>query len=178
MSGTLMFSNPIRQPARLLAVCRRYKSTQATSHRQQHVLSDDKLRSLISLYHQSKTFITLDNLSQRIDDAFLQKESGVRYSTSVQDLEHALKGQRKQAKISEWDEQVGNKDVAPNANHDSKWSQIKRGREQKVKQALYGLDDEENLPGVEVLKDAVTKEGRLPRQLESDVRDLLEEQAH
>jgi hypothetical protein len=39
------------------------------------VLPPQKLRALVSLYHQSKTFITPENLDEAIDRAFVQPSS-------------------------------------------------------------------------------------------------------
>ncbi|KAG6833788.1 hypothetical protein H0H87_001220 [Tephrocybe sp. NHM501043] len=156
--------------AHSLAIGCRHISLNATRHRPP--LSEDKLRALVSLYHQSDSFITLENLSERIDEAFVGRaDTGIIKNTSVKDLTTALELQRDQAKISQWEDPA--KSEQDTGQRD--WSAIKMGREMRVKQALFGLSNEGNLPGIEVLKDAVTKEGKLPKRLESDVRDLLED---
>ncbi|KAH8830231.1 hypothetical protein DL96DRAFT_1592092 [Flagelloscypha sp. PMI_526] len=40
-------------------------------------ISEDRMRALISLYHQSETFITKETLDQRIDDAFTKEPKHV-----------------------------------------------------------------------------------------------------
>ncbi|KAG5343019.1 hypothetical protein C0989_000009 [Termitomyces sp. Mn162] len=137
------------------------------------MLPDEKLRALVSLYHQADSFITLDNLSDRIDAAFTGHSTinlGS-YTSSVKSMRDDLERRRMEARVTEWDKATANssRDVD---NYSQGWSRIKKRREIRVKHALHGMSDEGDLPGLEVVKDGI--EGtKFSRQLHSDVRDLL-----
>ncbi|KAG6890947.1 hypothetical protein C0995_000904 [Termitomyces sp. Mi166 len=140
----------------------------------QRMLPDEKLRALVSLYHQADNFITLDNLSERIDEAFINRSRLVPltdFSSSVKYLKGRLAKQRKEARVTEWDN-VPPKSGPETSFDDSKWSTVKMERELKVKQALYGLSDQGNLPGIEILKGSAANGVNLSK-LESDIRDLI-----
>ncbi|KAG6820449.1 hypothetical protein H0H93_000445 [Arthromyces matolae] len=141
-------------------------------------LSDDKLRALISLYHQTDTFITRENLTQRIDEAFLVKRDlrPTLVSTGgVRGLEDSVKAQRERAKVTEWNQDKNNEYEHPGKG----WSSSAVGRERRVKETLFGLNDGaeheklENLPGLEILRDELAAD--VQKELERDVGDLLNE---
>ena len=135
---------------------RRVSSTtlKVNSHR---TLPDAKMRALISLYHQSDTFVTPENLSKRIDDAFIPHETqsglGRLSGESLKDLTHALHQLRRKPKLSDWDREA----IVSRTTDMITWSSGKGGREWKVIEALYGVDippSREVLPGLEVLEES------------------------
>lgn len=116
------------------------------------------MRALVSLYHQSDTFITPENLSQRIDEAFVPQETRSRIAQisgkSLKDLHQELKDVRKSPKFRDWDKDA----VVTSTNGNVLWSSAKVEREWKVMEALYGVDitpSREVLPGLEVLEESV-----------------------
>jgi hypothetical protein len=136
-----------------------------------------KLRALISLYHQADTFITPENLSQRIDEAFIPTgktpvQQGPDFVT-VKRLEDELERQRMEPKVMEPDmEKKGN----PSQTHGGSWSGRIDAREGKVLEALYGVErgrEEQMFPGLDVLmeererlgKDTEADEGRLDQTI-------------
>ncbi|KAG1762315.1 hypothetical protein EDD22DRAFT_892800 [Suillus occidentalis] len=62
--------------APLTFVIKRHKSRAASKH---HV----RMRALVSLYHQCDTFVTPENLSQRIDEAFVSQKLNVTSNRDV-----------------------------------------------------------------------------------------------
>jgi hypothetical protein len=114
------------------------------------------MRALISLYHQSDTFITPENLSKRIDDTFVPQETqtgiGRLSGDSLKDLTNALNALRKQPKLSDWD-----REAIVTRTSELPWSSRKGVREWQVIEALYGVDippSREVLPGLEVLEES------------------------
>ncbi|KAG5646424.1 hypothetical protein DXG03_003474 [Asterophora parasitica] len=150
-----------------LSLFRRHASTKITKPKAKgnRQLPDEKLRALISLYHQTDTFITPENLSQRIDEAFVSSyEVPLKKSLpSIRDLETALTNQRNAPKIAEWDQETlvdRTIDDLYNPVY-QRWSGVKTGRELKVVEALYGVNAAElgsTLPGLEALREAVETE--------------------
>jgi len=120
-------------------------------------LPQEKIRALISLYHQSKDFISPANLSDKIDEVFA-KDFYV--NSSVFAGYNTLKSmvdERKAAPVignAQTKEQIVAKvwPVGPAAK-----------REQMVVDALYGVD--EDMPGLETLLD---EEGRIRKAAEED----------
>ncbi|KNZ79925.1 hypothetical protein J132_08583 [Termitomyces sp. J132] len=169
----MSLSNLIRRPVRSVTILCRHGSSAASKSRPPRMLPDEKLRALVSLYHQADSFITLDNLSDRIDAAFTGHSTinlGS-YTSSVKSMRDDLERRRMEARVTEWDKATANssRDVD---NYSQGWSRIKKRREIRVKHALHGMSDEGDLPGLEVVKDGI--EGtKFSRQLHSDVRDLL-----
>ncbi|KAJ7591312.1 hypothetical protein C8J56DRAFT_935200 [Mycena floridula] len=113
---------------------RRYASTSVKSTYQQ----PEKMRALISLYHQSSTCITAEKLSDAIDAAFAgPKDMGKVVTLATVDrnyLKKSRRQQQEQPKISEWQAD----DVKPDS--DRNWSAKISGREGRVIEALYGVD--------------------------------------
>ncbi|KIK65498.1 hypothetical protein GYMLUDRAFT_125635, partial [Collybiopsis luxurians FD-317 M1] len=120
-----------------------------------HALSRDKMRALISLYHQSDTFITPENLSYRIDQAFTGKRRENELFAPIQQPGlSSLQYFRRQAELaptfSEWDQEK--KRFVAGSWSESSYS----GREWKVIEALYGVDASgrlQPLPGLEALEE-------------------------
>jgi len=103
------------------------------------------MRALISLYHQAETWITPENLSQRIDEAFVPVEREVPKGEvlfSAQDLAERVARIRQAPKMIQWG--AGSK---PAAQYESgtTWSDGRSAREMKVMEALYGVDH--SVPG-------------------------------
>jgi hypothetical protein len=115
------------------------------------------MRALISLYHQSDTFITPENLSQRIDDTFIPQETqtglGHSFGDGYKDLTIALNDMRRKPKLRDWDRET----VPARMADKTQWSSSKGGREWKVIEALYGVDitpSREVFPGLEALEES------------------------
>ncbi|KAG6812642.1 hypothetical protein H0H92_001592 [Tricholoma furcatifolium] len=172
LSDALMFLLLPRRASSLSLSCRR-ASSHATKNsprrRPQRTLPDDKLRALISLYHQADTFITKENLSDRIDAAFLSSSKWQHYVT-VDDLQGQLKQRRQSARIVDW--QAGM--VSEGASGHS-WSSALKGRELRVRQALFGLSgDQGNLPGLEAVKE-LEKDKNALAELQDDFQKVLKQ---
>jgi hypothetical protein len=126
------------------------------------------MRALISLYHQAESFITPETLSERIDDAFVHySRHPIQAPVSVRELESALTDRRNAPRISQWDQDV----VGPGGYDTGGWSSIRAAREQKVIEALYGVNftNDRVLPGLEALEEST-------EQVQSSIREELEEQ--
>lgn len=145
---------------------RRHVSSKASPVQSHHTLPSAKMRALISLYHQADTFITPENLLQRIDDAFVPQilDSGLaRRNVTLQDLKGVLNSQRKAPKISDWDQEAVVSRKYSEGGAIGQWSSLKTSRELKVIEALYGVDTthpQKILPGLEV----VLEEGALKKR--------------
>ncbi|TFK76136.1 hypothetical protein BDN72DRAFT_831576 [Pluteus cervinus] len=116
------------------------------------------MRALISLNHQSDTFVTPENLSERIDEAFItnKTEEFARTAVTVRELEAALKERRSAPKLSQWNYEpaASIRDAADGFL----WSESRSRREMKVVEALYGVDLAQSpfgaLPSLEVLEES------------------------
>ncbi|GAW01850.1 hypothetical protein LENED_003471 [Lentinula edodes] len=95
------------------------------------------MRALISLYHQSETFITPENLSERIDQAFTGEKTGnlaFRSQPGIDTLSTFYNQAKLAPKFSEWDREKMGFGYGV-------WSQATYSRrEWKVIEALYGVD--------------------------------------
>ncbi|KAJ3926108.1 MAG: hypothetical protein NXY57DRAFT_906169 [Lentinula lateritia] len=132
---------------------RRHSSSQSRKPPAPHALSPQKMRALISLYHQSETFITPENLSERIDQAFTGEKTGnlaFRSQPGIDTLSTFYNEAKSAPKFSEWDREK------IKFGH-GVWSQATYSRrEWKVIEALYGVDASgslEPLPGLEALEE-------------------------
>jgi len=117
------------------------------------------MRALISLYHQADTFVTKENLSQRIDDAFASPGAGAALPPDVpawKDLYEEVRKQRVAPKYSEWESERTHAKLAVVPQGGS-WSGMLSTRDQKVVEALYGVDMSDAsaraMPGLEVLEE-------------------------
>ncbi|KIL69134.1 hypothetical protein M378DRAFT_157353 [Amanita muscaria Koide BX008] len=147
-------------------------------------LPPQKLRALISIYHQADTFITPENLSRRIDEAFIPslrddkslsldmfpssmahfRELGMIVPNQLRD---ALEEQRKAPKVMEPDKDVGSPGIYDSRNTGT-WSGERKGRERKVMEALYGVEgvgSVEVLPGLDVL---LEERERMEKDIKAD----------
>lgn len=149
---------------RRISVLKRNFSSDTSSKSLPHVqshrsLPSAKMRALISLYHQTETFVTPENLQDRIDQTFASEDpNDLLQSTSdfisFTDLKDKAMDLREAPKMSQWN---------PHANTSrrtqvaGKWSHIRRRRELKIIEALYGVDVTHSgnvMPGLEVLEES------------------------
>lgn len=132
--------------------CRRASSAATTRPPLQ--LPDKKMHALVSLYHQTETFVTTENLSQKIDEAFLGPKS--QSDMNVYKAYEALKGRRdfeqSQPEYWEWE-----KDAPVVVRTGDVWSASNISlREARVMEALYGVDTSNarqvRMPGLEAVR--------------------------
>jgi hypothetical protein len=164
----MSFSTIIRQVAQ---VTKRNVSSNAGKNPPHSSLPPPKMRALISLYHQAETFITPETLSERIDEAFIPRNlhSAFRTPVTMRDLENVLTDRRNAPRISEWDQE--GVVLGQNAGYEmGDWSSVRAVREQKVIEALYGVDttNDRFLPGLDVLEESAA-------QVQRGIREELEE---
>ena len=164
-------------------------------------LPTPKLRALISLYHQADSWVTPENLLQKIDEAFVETKSRALSSgreenmVSVPDMKNYIKLRRGAPKIAQWDSSSsGNDDSAT-----SQWSESgKSKRDLKVLEALYGVTAFDHsstkisqafLPGLEALQELgasaikdhiddrdIRDQGHTADREAQDVQDLIAEE--
>ena len=124
------------------------------------------MRALISLYHQADSWVTPQNLLQKIDKAFLESESLALSSgreenmVSVSDMKSYIDLRRNAPKIAQWDSSSSGDSAI------SQWSESgKSKRDMKVLEALYGVTAFDHnstnisqafLPGLEVLQESAS----------------------
>ncbi|KAJ7499151.1 hypothetical protein FB451DRAFT_1073197 [Mycena latifolia] len=127
-------------------------------------LSPEKMRALIAMYHQTETFVTRENLEQKINEAFTGKHHLLpeRVSLALRDFQGLLRAREDAPTVTEWTTQqttfspgVGRNGEA-DTNLDVMWSKNNRLRDSKVIDALYGVETVGTgraLPGLETLDD-------------------------
>lgn len=146
-------------------------------------LPTSKLRALISLYHQADSWVTPENLEQKIDEAFIQSGTLAvstgreEYMVSVSDMKNYIGLRRHAPKVAQWDSSSsgGDSDV-------SQWSESgKNKRDLKVLEALYGVTAFDHrstniskafLPGLEVQQESASsakKDHEDDREAEQEV---------
>ncbi|KAJ3500056.1 hypothetical protein NLJ89_g9960 [Agrocybe chaxingu] len=160
--------------------------TQLASYVRSHeTLPPPKMRALISLYHQADSWITPDNLLQRIDAAFVppaSEEFEIPYAITLDELQGELNNIKKAPKMVQHDALP--RDSSRRADPKKSWSDQRSKRESMVFEALYGVNFDHSgrvMPGLEVLQerskslaqqrkeDAETKAERA-----MDLQDLLD----
>jgi hypothetical protein len=130
-------------------------------------LPPQKKRALISLYHHCDTFVTEENLSDRIDQAFIWTPLDIGNAnsrnnmTDVEDLDKIRLLQRRGYKFSDWDDprEKHGMNLPPSSGYSGDWTSY---REMQVIEALHGVDvsdGQRRLPGLEVLEDMTEKGG-------------------
>nr|VWO97352.1 Acetylornithine/succinyldiaminopimelate aminotransferase (ACOAT) (DapATase) (Succinyldiaminopimelate transferase) (EC (EC [Ganoderma boninense] len=146
-------TNSLRSSLRRVASCSRYSSSQASSSlppsssssaqkldiRPKAELTEDKMRALVDLYHQSARFITKANLDSSIDDAFIHRRSpllGPRLisEASIGRLETDLYLRRNRPKFGQLVRPTERK-----SQMDEQWSEQRSPREAAVFTTLYGV---------------------------------------
>ncbi|KAI3612495.1 hypothetical protein WG66_010020 [Moniliophthora roreri] len=133
---------------------RRYASSTssapASTSKKSYFLTPEKKRALISLYHQSDTFITPENLSSKIDEAFIRKDKELFVDVvTPKDLKNLMNEKLRAPKFREW-----NRDKRGITG--GQWSAQTTHREWRVIEALYGVDasDRHNaMPSLEALEE-------------------------
>ncbi|KAJ6539124.1 hypothetical protein B0H19DRAFT_1177241 [Mycena capillaripes] len=122
-------------------------------------LSPEKMRALIAMYHQAETFVTKDNLDEKIHDAFVRRTALVneRTSLSLSDFKQLQRTCEDAPAVAEWNAlasfnpQYDARDTGPS------WSDRTHGvRDSKVIEALYGVEilaGKATLPGWDTLND-------------------------
>ncbi|KAM5535674.1 hypothetical protein V8D89_010661 [Ganoderma adspersum] len=164
-------TNSLRTSLRRAASCSRYSSTQASSSlppsessstqkldiRPKAELTEDKMRTLVDLYHQSESFITKANLSKRIDDAFIERRQAVLSQhplteSSMARLETDLYQRRNRPKFGQMVVQMTRKAQDEQVREGKQWSEHRSARELAVFSALYGVFGRAQ-PGYDALMD-------------------------
>lgn len=137
-------------------------------------LPTSKMRALISLYHQADSWVTPENLLQKIDEAFVPSDTislplatteRVENMVSVSDMKSSISLMRNAPKMAQWDSSSPGEDrYSPSPE----WSESgKNRRDLKVIEALYGVEaitfDHDStkvsqpfLPGLEVLQESAS----------------------
>ncbi|KAI1792880.1 hypothetical protein LXA43DRAFT_972225 [Ganoderma leucocontextum] len=119
-------------------------------------LTEDKMRALVELYHQSASFITKANLSAKIDDAFIRRRKD---RTNVQPvewsmarLEEDLHNRRNRPKFGQMLQPTVHKANDQQVLEFQEWSERRSPRETAVFSALYGVHSRAK-PGYDALID-------------------------
>lgn len=149
-----MIRNSVRQ------VVKRHVSSQSTRPQQPTALSPTKMRALVSLYHQSETFITPETLDARIDNAFLYipeqmavGDAGNHAYRSYVELEGTEKLREKIPRISEY---IPSSYHVERSSPQQPWSDFQNPRERAVFEAMYGTL-EQTKPGWEILEESAER---------------------
>lgn len=110
-------------------------------------LPPEKMRALISLYHQSENFITPENLSAAIDAAFIDRvRARDNVEASLEELEAVVGAQRRKPKVGTGSDSgvdmrsLENKQAKDYGleDRDDLWSQRRPRRHNAVMSALFG----------------------------------------
>ncbi|RPD61891.1 hypothetical protein L226DRAFT_613251 [Lentinus tigrinus ALCF2SS1-7] len=163
----------LRTSFRRIASCRRYNSSFSASAsassssssspsskldvRPKSELPADKMRILVELYHQSEKFITKENLSEAIDQAFIyahvEKTSQLNPETPFAALETEVMYHRQSPKFAPPNEV---RPISQSADADVKnrdWCFQRGPREAAIMSTLYGVADGNGLPHYDALLD-------------------------
>ena len=116
-------------------------------------LPPKKLRALVSLYHQSRSFITPENLDEAIDSAFAEPPSvrafGGRRTVDWPSLRLEVKERREHTSKFGLPETLDSESVL--SVFDAKYEE-REGRVEQVFDAMYGTVEMDK-PGLELLRD-------------------------
>lgn len=141
------------------------------------------MRALVALYHQADTWVTPENLLDKIDEAFVPGttksdflEIVSQHMVSYEEIEKARKAMKVSPKTAVWER--GSNRFVNRSRPAASWSDNREKREMKVIEALYGVvttADARVLPGFEVVEKTANEEGRRSerKQLGADVQDVL-----
>ncbi|KAI9067604.1 hypothetical protein FKP32DRAFT_1588436 [Trametes sanguinea] len=124
-------------------------SQQKLDVKPQSKLPDEKMRVLVQLYHQADSFITKENLSKRIDDAFIYHKHRGWTALSAESPFHALEAQ---VYVQRSLPKFGESNAATAQRKDENWSDGRSSRERSVAYTLYGLVDHKR-PGYDMVKE-------------------------
>lgn len=129
-------------------------------------LSPEKMRALIAMYHQAETFVTRENLMEKIDEAFTKQPNTLtmnRVSLSIRDFDALLSRRKEAPTVTEWNpgdtvfDPIATTNASEAGGRMSIWSTVGVARDSKVIEALYGVESlgaGRALPGLEALEDA------------------------
>jgi len=166
--GTLVHRSLLLRPSFTRHFSSNSKNAKPSSaHRQSTPsLPPEKLRALISLYHQSRDLITPSNLSEKIDEIFstghFSSNSSGTFFASKRELDSALEQRNTQPRIGE--------PSLPTYTSERTWNAL-RSRENEVYDAIYGVDKLRN-PGLDALLD---EEKKIQQMLREDKQASSEE---
>jgi len=122
----------------------------------------EKMRALVSLYHQADSFISPDHLSKAIDVAFIDSHISASVIRSDEDsykmLERRVQARRHLPKIGQ-----ANTIVPISSSSSENWSDKRTERERKVINALWGVE-RPGIPGLEALEEEAEQIGELLRR--------------
>ncbi|KAF9263642.1 hypothetical protein L218DRAFT_959169 [Marasmius fiardii PR-910] len=173
-------SSSVRRASTSARIIRRYASSNTSSTPQKSFfLTPEKKRALISLYHQSDTFITPENLSERIDQAFIKRRDfAIPFADTARltrtQMDALIIDRERAPKFSEWDR---DRKALPRLEG-RHWSEGTTAREWRVIEALYGVDssDASNaMPGLEALEEFSSSEEALEIEKEEKLRNGVSE---
>lgn len=121
------------------------------------------------MYHQANTFITPENLSQRIDEAFITNRAQTNMAAHVgmKTLRDKISAEQKMAKFWEWEKDDHYVARSGLTTTGESWSEGGLSdREARVMEALYGVDTNDpghaRLAGLDVLSDPDTIQADKP----------------
>ncbi|KAF5370088.1 hypothetical protein D9758_001269 [Tetrapyrgos nigripes] len=182
--STSRVTRTLQQAALRSRIFQRYNSTSSPQPhpKPNYTLPPEKLRALISLYHQTDTFITKENLSDRIDEAFIRKDfrlDNAAGTPGMKALREEVQRRRAAPRFSEWEMERGQAPTRPGDG--GAWSTNLSLREWKVIEALYGVDSSaqnRTLPGLESLEEWEESDAeRLEKVKEEEWTKLLQKEA-
>ncbi|KAJ7638603.1 hypothetical protein FB45DRAFT_903321 [Roridomyces roridus] len=152
----------------VLQACHAGVRSASSSSPQPLNLSPEKMRALIAIYHQAETFITRENLEEKIDEAFTGPESiqtrGDPGSLTMTDFNNLLGRRHDAASVTEWNASqpsfnpqiYASRPESSGGAKMSLWSSSRVARDSKVIEALHGVESLGGgmaLPGLETLED-------------------------
>ncbi|KAJ7117384.1 hypothetical protein C8R43DRAFT_1037431 [Mycena crocata] len=125
------------------------------------IASPEKMRALIAMYHQTETFVTRENLDDKIDEAFtgsLKEPLATERSTlGLRDFSSLLRSRHDAPSVTEWNPPTKVDPVWDGGDGRSGiWSNTMSVRDLKVIEALYGVEfaaTGKALPGLDALDD-------------------------
>ncbi|KAF5363847.1 hypothetical protein D9756_000845 [Leucocoprinus leucothites] len=124
----------------------------------QSLLPPEKMRALISLYHQSDEIITMENLNDHIDAAF-QKPRQVLNSISQYGLDQLVKDQRSAPRMAPWNQDTVSQPGLQTPG--TSWSSVMSSRERQIVDALCGVETHRKsgntLPGYGTLMESMKR---------------------
>jgi hypothetical protein len=139
-----------RAASRMITLTRRMSSRpNSQTPPPDFVLPPKKLRALVSLYHQSKTFITLENLDEAIDRAFTDSPNMRLYGPRRVDWPSLRLEVKERERLSRF----GLPETLSSAlNVYDVGYEEREGRVEQIFDAMYGTW-QTNKPGLELLQD-------------------------
>lgn len=139
-------------------------------------LPDAKMRALISLYHQAGSFITEENLVERIDEAFAYKNLSSQiynhhYQITMDDLKKVVAREKQSPRLTSVSGMM--RGSSRDADVGQAFSDALDRRDVKMIEALYGVDRSDGqrfLPGLDAVRDDIE---RLEAEISEDEQRSL-----